>query len=215
VISSGFGSKAVLGLTGITYRQLVHWDKTGLIGSSIRRAAGRGSRRVYSFEDLVALRVVARLLEAGISLQMVRRAVQYLKRHSDRPLSRFALVARGKRILAPTEDPAKMIEATLHGQVVIEIPVKPIIESLEAEVTELSSPRAVQVRVGGRAYSAILTPDLEVGGFTVEVPELPGCATQGDTVADARRMTRDAIQLWLDTSAEPLVGSLPKRRGAY
>jgi DNA-binding transcriptional MerR regulator/predicted RNase H-like HicB family nuclease len=197
MIRSGFGSKTVLRLTGITYRQLVHWDKTGLVGSSVRAAAGRGSRRVYSFEDLIALRVVARLLDAGISLQAVRRAVQYLKRHTDRPLSRFALVPSGKKILVPTEDPAKLVEATQHGQVIIEIPVKPIVERLEAEVTEMSAPRDVDVRVGGRSYRAVLTPDLEVGGFTVEVPELPGCRTEGDDLAETKKMTREAIEAWL------------------
>jgi predicted RNase H-like HicB family nuclease/DNA-binding transcriptional MerR regulator len=202
MVRSGFGSKAVLRLTGVTYRQLVHWDKTGLVGSSVRAAAGRGSRRVYSFEDLVALRVVARLREADISLQTVRRAVQYLKRHTDRPLSRFALIPSGKKVLVPTEDPAKMVEASQHGQVTIEIPVKPIVERLELDVTELGAPREVDVRVGGRAYRAVLTPDLEVGGFTVEVPELPGCLTEGDTLAEAKRMAKDAIELWLSV-AEP------------
>ena len=203
MIRSGFGSKTVMHLTGITYRQLVHWDKAGLVGSSVRAAAGRGSRRVYSFEDLVALRVVARLREADISLQTVRRAVQYLKRHTDRPLSRLALVPSGKRILVPTEDPAKMVEASEHGQVIVEIPMKRIVEGLEADVTELSAPREVDVRVRGRSYRAVLTPDLEVGGFTVEVPELPGCRTEGDDLADAKRMTREAIEAWLSVEEQP------------
>jgi predicted RNase H-like HicB family nuclease len=158
---------------------------------------------VYSFEDLVALRVVARLREAQISLQTVRRAVQYLKRHTDRPLSRFALVPTGKKILVPTEDPAKMVEASEHGQVIIEIPMKPIVDRLEAEVRELSAPREADVRVGRRSYRAVLTPDLEVGGFTVEVPELPGCRTEGDDLAEAKKMTREAIEAWLSVDEQP------------
>jgi predicted RNase H-like HicB family nuclease len=198
--ATGFGASAVLKLTGISYRQLDYWARTGLVGSSIRQAAGRGSRRVYSFPDLVALRVVARLLDAGISLQTVRRAVQYLQRHAERPLTRFALVPRGNRVLVPTEDPARMVEASQEGQVVIDIPVKPIIERLEAEVNELGAPREVLVRTAGRSYRAILTPDLEAGGYTVEVPELPGCLTEGDSLAEAKRMARDAIELWLDVA---------------
>ncbi len=195
---SGFSSKVVLDLTGITYRQLDYWARTGLVRSSIRQTAGRGSRRVYSFEDLVAFRVVAQLLGAGASLQAVRRAVQYLKRHTERPLSTLALITDGKRILALTEEPRKMIEATANGQVVIAIDVAPIVRHLRAGVTEIGAPREIGVRVRGREYRVVLTPDLEAGGYGIEVPELPGCFSEADTIADARRMAREAIGLWLD-----------------
>ncbi len=196
--STGFSSKVVLELTGVTYRQLDYWARTGLVRSSIRQAAGRGSRRVYSFKDLVAFRVVAQLLGAGASLQAVRRAVQYLKRHAERPLSTLALVTDGKRILALTDDPRKMIEATANGQVVIAIDVVPIVRRLKAGVTEIGAPREIGMRVRGREYRVVLTPDLEAGGYAIEVPELPGCFSEADTIAEARRMVREAIALWLD-----------------
>src|SRR5262245_31498793 len=175
---SGFGSSVVLKLTGVTYRQLDYWARTGLVGSSIRQAAGRGSRRVYSFQDLVALRVVARLLDAGVSLQAVRRAVEYLKRHSARPLSTLGLVAKGSRVFVLTGSSSKMIEATAQGQVVIAIDVEPIVKDLRSDVTELSAAREIEVRARGRSHRGVLTPDLEAGGYTVEVPELPGCITE-------------------------------------
>ncbi len=53
------------------------------------------------------------------------------------------------------------------------------------------------VRVRGRLYKAVLTPDRAVGGYTVEVPELPGCLTEGDDLRGAKRMARDAIDAWL------------------
>jgi antitoxin HicB len=56
------------------------------------------------------------------------------------------------------------------------------------------------VRAHGRTYQVVLTPDLEQGGYGVEVPELPGCFSQGDDVADARRMAKEAIELWLETA---------------
>ena len=198
---AGFGSTVALKLAGVTYRQLDHWARTGLIGSSIRKAAGHGSRRVYSFEDLVALRVVARLLEAGVSLQAVRRAVEYLKQHTERPLSTLALAAKGNRVFVLTGNPAKIIEATAQGQVVIAIDVEPIVKDLRAHVTELSAARDIDVRVRGRGYRAVLTPDLEAGGYTVEVRELPGCITEADTLPEARCMTREAIEAWLDAAA--------------
>lgn len=199
--STGFSSKVVLELTAVTYRQLDYWARTGLIRSSVRQAAGRGSRRVYSFEDLVALRVVAQLLGAGASLQAVRRAVQYLKRHTARPLSTLALITQGKRILALTEDPKTMIEATANGQVVIAIDVAPIVRHLEAGVTEIGAPRELELKARGRPYRVVLTPDLEAGGYLIEVPELPGCISEADSLAEARRMAREAIGLWLDADA--------------
>ena len=94
-----------------------------------------------------------------------------------------------------------MIEATAEGQVVITIAVGPIARDLQANVTEISSPHEAKVSVGGHTYTVVLTPDLEAGGFTVAVPELPGCLTEGDTLAEAKAMARDAIAGWLSVQA--------------
>ncbi len=197
----GFGVAAVLTLTGASYRMLDYWARTSLVRSSIRQAAGKGTRRVYAFEDLVALRLVRRLRDAGIPLQAIRRAVRYLQAHADRPLSTLALIADGRRILALTDDPRRLIDATMEGQVVIAVDVAPIRQSLEADVTELSAPRDIPVRVRGGSYRAVLSPDLEGGGYGIEVPELPGCFSQADDRREAARMAREAIELWLDADA--------------
>jgi DNA-binding transcriptional MerR regulator/predicted RNase H-like HicB family nuclease len=194
----GFGVAAVLRLTGVSYRNLDYWASTGLVRSTIRSASGKGTRRVYAFEDLVALRLVRKLRQAGIPLQAIRRAVRYLQAHVDRPLSRLALIADGKRVLVSTEDPARLVEATGEGQVVISVDVAPIRRQLETSVSELSSLREIQLRVQGRNYRVVLTPDLEAGGFTITVPELPGCISEADTVGEARVMAREAIELWLE-----------------
>jgi predicted RNase H-like HicB family nuclease/DNA-binding transcriptional MerR regulator len=206
----GFGVATVLHLTGVSYRNLDYWARTGLVRSSIRAAGGKGSRRVYAFQDLVALRLVKQLRAAGIPLQAIRRAVKFLQTHADAPLSRLALVADGKKILARTDDPAWMIEATGAGQVVISVDVAPIRRSLETSVAELSAVREVQLRVRGNNYRVVLTPDLEVGGFTITVPELPGCISEGDTIREARVMAREAIELWLD-AARDVTAALPSR----
>jgi len=195
--ASGYGASAVLQLIGISYRQLDHWARTGLVRSSVRQASGRGSRRVYSFRDLVALRVVGQLREAGVSVQTIRKAVAYLKRHTEQPLSTLNLVGQGKKVFALTDDPSTLIEAGESGQVVLSISVASVERHLKEGVTRISAPTDVSVRVRGKAYRAVFTPDLEVGGYTVEVPGLPGCITEGDDLVEAKRMTREAIEAWL------------------
>lgn len=200
MVRQGFGVAAVLRLTDISYRNLDYWARTGLVRASIRSAGGRGSRRLYAFEDLVALRVVRQLRAAGIPLQAIRRAVRYLQAHAEKPLTTVALVADGKRVLVSAGDARSMIDATAEGQVVIAIDVAPIRKHLTHEVSELSAERSIALRVRGRAFDVVLTPDLEVGGFTITVPELPGCISEADTISEARAMAHEAIELWLDAT---------------
>jgi DNA-binding transcriptional MerR regulator/predicted RNase H-like HicB family nuclease len=207
------GAGCVTGrVVGVTYRQLVYWDGTGLLRPSVQKARGRGSRRLYSFEDLVELRVIAKLLAVHISLRTVRKVARYLRQHFTelvRPLAQLSLVTDGKRVLVQTIDSEHLIDATAEGQLVIAFAVAPIVADLKGRVAELQAARHVVVRAGGRPYTAVLTPDLQVGGFTIEVSELPGVVTEADTIPEARRMVSEAIRLWLEASAP-----VEKRRAA-
>jgi DNA-binding transcriptional MerR regulator len=201
--ADGFSADVTRRVVGVTYRQLVYWDKTGLIRPSIQKARGRGSRRLYSFEDLVELRVVGRLLAVNISLRSVRKVARYLRQHFSevvRPLARLSLLTDGKSVLVQTTDQKHVIDATADGQLVITVAVAPIVQNLRERVAELKAPRDLKVRVGGRKYVAVLTPDLEVGGYSIEVPALPGVVTEADTLPEARKMVSEAIRLWLDAS---------------
>lgn len=205
--ADGFSADVARRAVGITYRQLDYWDKTGLVRPSIKQARGKGSRRVYSFEDLVELRVIAQLLGIGVSLATVRRAARYVRQHfADlvRPLARLTLVVQGKRVLVRTTDGKALVDATSGGQVVISFSVAPIAEDLRGKVTELRSPRNINVRVGERSFVAVLTPDLAAGGYSIEVPELPGVVTEADSLPEARKMTADAIRLWLSVADSPV-----------
>src|SRR5438552_12817660 len=80
----GFRVPDVTRIVGISYRQLDYWARTELVTPSIRDAKGSGTQRLYSFQDLVALRVIKRLLDAGVSLQRVRKAVEYRQEMDER-----------------------------------------------------------------------------------------------------------------------------------
>jgi len=205
VDASGFSADVARRVVGITYRQLDYWDKTGLLRPSIKQAGGKGSRRVYSFEDLVELRVIAKLRTVGVSLPAVRKAARYVRQHFAnlvRPLARLALVVDGKSILVRTTDDKHLVDVTAGGQMVISFAVAPIARELQGKVTQLREPRKLRVRAAGRTFVAVLTPDLAAGGYSIEVPELPGVVTEADNVQEARKMTADAIRLWLSVSNE-------------
>ena len=196
---NGFSADVARRVVGISYRQLDYWDKTGLLRPSVKQAVGKGSRRVYSFEDLVELRVIAKLRTVGVPLPTVRKAVRYVRQHFAnlvRPLSRLALVVDGKSILIRTTDDKDLIDATREGQIVISFAVAPIAKELKGKVTQLGAPRHLEIRVGGQTFVAVLTPDLAAGGYSIEVPELPGVVTEADNLQEARKMTADAIRLW-------------------
>jgi predicted RNase H-like HicB family nuclease len=197
---TGFSADAARRIATISYRQLDYWDKTTLVRPSVQHARGKGSRRVYAFEDLVELRVVARLLAAGILLPAVRKAARYLREH-------FADVVRP---LVRTTDGKRLVDATAGGNVVISFAVAPIVRDVREKVAKLAASREIVVRVRGASYRVVLTPDLEAGGFSVEVPELPGVITEADTVGHARSMASDAIRLWLDANQSISASRLAK-----
>jgi predicted RNase H-like HicB family nuclease len=142
------------------------------------------------------------MLASGVSLPAVRKAVRYLQHHFDnvtrRPLAQLTLVASGRSILVRTDDPRHLVDATSGGQVIVAVSVAAIARELEKNVVELSAPRQVDFKLRGRTWRAVLTPDLEAGGFTVEVPDLPGVITEADSIVEAKRLLREAATLWLD-----------------
>jgi DNA-binding transcriptional MerR regulator/predicted RNase H-like HicB family nuclease len=208
--STGYNADAVRRLTGITYRQLDYWDRTGLVRPSIRSAQGKGSRRVYSFQDLVEVGVVGKMLASGVKLPTVRKAVRFLIEHFPRvrPLAQLTLTGQGKSVLVRMED--RLIDAAANGQVVISVAVGAIAAELQDTVVKMSASRETTFNLRGRSYRAVLTPDLEAGGFTIEVPELPGVITEADTISQARRMAREAAAVWLDA----MEGTPAKARAA-
>ena len=95
----GFSGTKAASIVGISYRQLDYWARTDLIRPSLADASGSGSRRLYSYRDLLELRVVKSLLDAGIKLESVRTAFEYLRTHVDTDIASAHLVISGSDVI--------------------------------------------------------------------------------------------------------------------
>jgi len=95
----GFSGTKAASVVGISYRQLDYWARTDLVRPSLADASGSGSRRLYSYRDLLELRVIKSLLDAGIKLESVRKAFGYLREHVDSDIASAHLVISGSDVL--------------------------------------------------------------------------------------------------------------------
>jgi DNA-binding transcriptional MerR regulator len=128
----------VCNLVGITYRQLDYWARTDLLKPSIQGASGSGTQRLYSFTDIVQLKVVKRLLDAGMSLKKIRQAMEILREQlqSDAPLTDVTLLSDGASIYA-AHSANEVVDVFQRGQGVFGIAVGPVQEELEGDLLEL------------------------------------------------------------------------------
>jgi DNA-binding transcriptional MerR regulator len=139
-IESGFRGPTVCRTVGISYRQLDYWARTELVTPSIRDADGSGSQRMYSFNDVVQLRVIKKLLDAGVSLLKIRRAVDYLRDELKMPIEDVTLVSDGKTIHACLS-PNEVVDLLAGGQGVFAIAVGKVYEELQGSIAEFKKPQ--------------------------------------------------------------------------
>ena len=103
-LAMGFSGPAVCRVTGVTYRQLDYWARTGLVTPSVSPAQGSGSKRVYSYADVVEVKVVKSLLDAGVSLPRARQAVNCLREQLGVDVKSVSLVLSGSRSVLAYSD---------------------------------------------------------------------------------------------------------------
>ena len=138
VYSSGEAQR----LVGVTQRQLAYWDTSGFIRPTVHVGAGKGSRRLYSYLDLVQLRTAKKLLDAGMSLQAVRKSVGFLQQLPgiDYPLAELVLVSDGQSIYAYRESDI-IFDVLRRGQLTFWIPMRQVVREIdEGAGHELSAP---------------------------------------------------------------------------
>ncbi len=135
----GFRGAEVCSLVGITYRQLDYWARTGLLRPSITDATGSGSQRRYSYGDVLELKVIKRLLDAGLKLQQARQAVECLRGDLGADLASAQLVLAGTRsVLAHSE--GEIVDLLAGGQGVFNIlPLSGVVSELDAAIVEIGN----------------------------------------------------------------------------
>lgn len=156
-VVSDFSSPQTIEIVGITYRQLDYWTRTKLVRSTAQRADGSGSRRRYSYNDLLELKLIKRLLDEGIALQRVREVFDYLRDELGEEVASADLVINGnKSLLVRTDE--QILDALRQGQGALYLRMDGLIEEVEAAVRDLPAEEVEPVE----------TPKLQSGVSTAQ-----------------------------------------------
>jgi len=143
----GYRGATACSAAGISYRQLDYWARTGLVEPSIRPAGGSGSTRLYGFRDILVLKIVKRLLDAGVSLQNIRTAVNHLRERGVTELERITLMSDGASIYE-CASADEMYDLVQGGQGVFGIAVGRVWHEVEGSLSNLQGEVNGQI-VGG------------------------------------------------------------------
>jgi DNA-binding transcriptional MerR regulator len=148
---AGFSGTQAAQVVGITYRQLDYWARTDLVRPSLTDARGSGSRRRYSYRDLLELKVIKNLLDAGIRLENVREVFAYLREHVDSDISSAHIVISGSSVVLCEGD--QLVDVLRQGQGVLNVlPLAGVKDDVDARLVELhpgTGPDVVAHAVGG------------------------------------------------------------------
>ena len=207
-----FSTSVAADLAGASERQLRYWNKTKLL-----RPTGKSTgHRRYTFPDLVALKTIKALRDQSTSLQAIRKAVSYLRRHFPATedadvLSSMTLLGDGDKVYLRYD--AEEIHQIITGQKVIwAVAVGRLIQDARARTADLVSEWTEPVTVRRRRYHLTVTRDPESGTYTVQCRELPGAIEEGDTPAEAIENGKAAIASVLEFQKRRR--SLTQRRAA-
>ncbi len=129
-----FRISEVARVVGATRSQLVYWDKTGLVSPSVKSASGKGSRRLYSVEDIFELKILMKLLDSSLPLQRIRSSFRFIRRQS-KTLASFVVFTDGKTAYF-YEDYDVLVDTLKEGQTVLRIAVQDLISEVQARLTD-------------------------------------------------------------------------------
>jgi DNA-binding transcriptional MerR regulator len=134
----GYRGASAAAAASISYRQLDYWARTGLVVPTIQDASGSGSQRLYSFRDILVLKLVKRLLDTGVSLQQIRHAVEQLRASGFSDLANTTLMSDGARVyLCTSQD--EVIDLLGQGQGVFGIAVGRVLREVETTLVDFAA----------------------------------------------------------------------------
>jgi DNA-binding transcriptional MerR regulator len=132
----GYRGVTACSAAGITYRQLDYWARTGLVVPSVRDASGSGTQRLYSFRDIVVLKVVKRLLDAGVSLQNIRKAIETLRSWGEDDLATMTLISDGTTVYE-CRSAEEVVDLLQGGQGVFGIAISGAFKEIQGSLAHL------------------------------------------------------------------------------
>jgi DNA-binding transcriptional MerR regulator len=150
--ATGYRGPTACRAAGITYRQLDYWARTGLVVPEVRGASGSGSQRLYSFRDILILKVIKRLIDAGISLQQIRTAIDHLRARGVDDLSQVTLMSDGVSVFECTSDD-EVIDLLRGGQGVFGIALGGVWRDIEGTLSQLPGERTEEAETAAPAAS--------------------------------------------------------------
>lgn len=127
-----FRISEVARVVGVSQSQLAYWDRTSLVSPSLRQASGRGSRRLYSIEDIFELKILVKLLDSSIPLQRIRSSFRFIRGQS-RSLSSLIVLTDGKTVYF-YQDYGVLVDTLKQGQMVLRIAVQDLIADVQARL---------------------------------------------------------------------------------
>jgi DNA-binding transcriptional MerR regulator len=137
VTEAGYSGTQTAKIVGITYRQLDYWARTDLLRPSMTEASGSGSRRQYSYRDLIELRVIKKLLDAGIRLESVREVFTYLREHVTSEIAAASIVISGHQVMLCDGD--QLVDVLRRGQGVLNVlPLAGVKDDIDAQLLPLA-----------------------------------------------------------------------------
>lgn len=192
-----FSTSIAAEISGASVRMLDHWARTQLLAPSGHQAAGQGTRRRYTFHDLIVLRTVVDLRSRKCPLQQIRNALAELRKlkpgeSGSEALSRLTLLTDGRRVYIVTDDRQAMDVIT--RQTVWAVPLGRHIMETTRMVQRLPQRWTEQLIVQGRTFRVQVSQPKDAKGFMAECRELPGTVAEGGTAEETVRLITQAIE---------------------